>query len=401
MASVRGGGELHYNPYDGELNADPYPLFRLLRDEAPLSYNAEHDFFALSRYADCHAALHDHHTFSSSRGNILELIKADMPVPPGMFLMQDPPTHDTYRRALGRMFTPRKMRELESTTREFCARSLDPLVGTGGFDFIAHLGADMPMRVICSLLGIPDEMQEAVRDHADGHVRTEEGGTMQSASSGYDTGELFTEYVDWRERNPSDDVVTEMLNAEFVDVEGHVRRLTRDELLVCILQVAAAGSETTTRLIGWAGKVLAEHPEQRRQLVADRSLLGNAVEELMRFEPPAPHIGRFVQRDVEYYGRTVPAGSVMMLIVGAANRDDRQFPPDGDVFNINRKAASHLGFGIGVHYCLGASLARMEGRIAIDEVLNRFPEWEIDAPRARMVTTSTVRGWDAMPALVR
>ena len=258
----------------------------------------------------------------------------------------------------------------------------------------------MPMRVICSLLGIPDEMQEAVRDHADGHVRTEAGGTMQSASSGYDTGELFTEYVDWRAQNPSDDIVTEMMNAEFIDVDGRVRRLTRDELLVCILQVAAAGSETTTRLIGWAGKVLAEHPEQRRELVADRSLLGNAVEELMRFEPPAPHIGRFVQHDVEYYGRTVPAGSVMMLIVGAANRDGRQFPPDGDVFDIHRKASSHLGFGIGVHYCLGASLARMEGRIALDEVLNRFPEWEIDASRARMVTTSTVRGWDALPALV-
>ena len=120
----------------------------------------------------------------------------------------------------------------------------------------------------------------------------------------------------------------------------------------------------------------------------------------MRFEPPAPHIGRFVQHDVEYYGRTVPAGSVMMLIVGAANRDGRQFPPDGDVFDIHRKASSHLGFGIGVHYCLGASLARMEGRIALDEVLNRFPEWEIDASRARMVTTSTVRGWDALPALV-
>ena len=393
-------GDIHYNPYDVEVNADPYPLFRRLREEAPLSYNAKHDFFALSRYSDCHAALHDHRTFSSARGNILELIKADMPVPPGMFLMQDPPTHDTYRKAMSRMFTPRKMRELESITREFCARSLDPLEGTGGVDFIADLGADMPMRVICSLLGIPDEMQEAVRDHADGHVRTEAGGTMQSASSGYDTGELFTEYVDWREQNPSDDIVTEMMNAEFIDVDGRVRRLTRDELLVCILQVAAAGSETTTRLIGWAGKVLAEHPEQRRELVADRSLLGNAVEELMRFEPPAPHIGRFVQHDVEYYGRTVPAGSVMMLIVGAANRDGRQFPPDGDVFDIHRKASSHLGFGIGVHYCLGASLARMEGRIALDEVLNRFPEWEIDASRARMVTTSTVRGWDALPALV-
>jgi len=169
---------------------------------------------------------------------------------------------------------------------------------------------------------------------------------------------------------------------------------------VCIVQVAFAGSETTTRLIGWAGKVLSEHPDQRRELAADRSLIPNAVEELMRFEAPAPHIARYVVNDMEYYGQTVPAGSNMLLIAGAANRDHRQFPPDGDVFDIHRKASAHLGFGIGVHYCIGASLARMEGRVAIDEILNRFPEWHIDMTRARMVTTSTVRGWEALPALV-
>jgi cytochrome P450 len=223
---------------------------------------------------------------------------------------------------------------------------------------------------------------------------------MQSASSGYETGQLFADYVDWRAKNPSDDIVTEMINVDFTDVDGQVRKLTREELLVCIVQVAFAGSETTTRLIGWAGKVLAEHPDQRRELLADRSLIANAVEELMRFEPPAPHIARYVTRDVEYYGRTVPAGSNLLLIVGAANRDHRQFPPDGDVFDIHRKASAHLGFGIGVHYCIGASMARMEGRVAIDEILNRFPEWEIDKAQARMVTTSTVRGWETLPAIV-
>lgn len=392
--------EIFYDPYDVELNEDPYPLFRRLREEAPLSFNEQHDFYALSRYADAQHALHDHQNLSSARGNILELIKANMPVPPGMFLMQDPPTHDIYRKVLSRMFTPRKMREIEDTARDFCARSLDPLVGAGGFDFVTNLGAEMPMRVICALLGIPDDMQEAVRELSDSHVNTEAGGTMKSASSGYETGELFAEYVDWRAKNPSTDIVTEMLATEIVDVNGDVRLLTREEALVCIVQVAFAGAETTTRLIGWAGKVLAEHPEQRQELVADRSLIPNTVEELMRFESPAPHIARYVAKDVEYCGQTIPAGNNLLLIVGAANRDHREFPPDGDVFDIHRKAVAHLGFGVGVHYCLGASMARMEGRVAIDEILNRFPEWDIDMTRARMVTTSTVRGWDTLPAIV-
>ena len=235
--------EIFYDPYDVELNKDPYPMFRRLREEAPLSYNEQHDFFALSRYADVHAALHDHQSLSSARGNILELIKADLPVPPGMFVMEDPPSHDVYRKVLSRMFTPRKMREIEEVARRFCAYSLDPLVGTGSFDFIADLGAEMPMRVICSLLGIPDEMQQAVRELSDSHVSTEAGGTMQSATSGYETGELFAEYVDWRANNPSTDIVTEMMGIEFTDVDGQVRKLTRDEILVCIVQVAFAGSE--------------------------------------------------------------------------------------------------------------------------------------------------------------
>ncbi|OBJ08071.1 cytochrome P450 [Mycobacterium sp. 1465703.0] len=397
---VKTASELFYDPYDVELNADPYPLFQRLREEAPLSYNQQHNFYALSRFDDVHAALNDHETFSSARGNILELIKAGWPIPPGVFLMEDPPLHDVYRKTLSRLFTPRKMREVEATARQFCAESLDPFVGTGGFDFIANLGAEMPVRVVCRLLGIPDEMRQEVLDFAEDHVNTEAGGEMKAASSGLETGQLFAEYLDWRAKHPSDDVVTELLGVEFTDLDGTIRGLSREELLVCISLVAAGGAETTTRLIGWAGKVLAEHPEQRRELVADRGLIVGAIEELLRFEPPAPHIARTVTRDVQYYGQRVPAGSIMMLLAGAANRDHRQFPPDGDVFNIHRKAGAHVGFGVGVHYCLGASLARMEGRVALDEVLNRFPEWDIDMSRAHMTTTSTVRGWATLPAVL-
>ena len=190
--------------------------------------------------------------------------------------------------------------------------------------------------------------------------------------------------------------MTEMLQAEFEDEHGVVRRLTRDEILIYVTVIAGAGNETTTRLIGWAGKVLAEHPDQRRELVSDRSLVPNAIEELLRYEPPAPHVGRYVARDVELYDRTVPEGNVMLFLVGAANRDDRRYP-DADRFDIHRTIGQHLTFGYGVHFCLGAALARLEGGVALDEVLQRFPEWDVDWDRAKLAPTSTVRGWETLP----
>ena len=392
--------DVYYDPYDMGLNADPYPAFRRLREEAPLYYNEPHDFYALSRFADVDQALVDYQTFSSARGVILELIKANIDIPPGMVLFEDPPVHDIHRKLLARMFTPRKISDLEPKIREFCAQSLDPLVGTGRFDFVADLGAQMPMRVIGMLLGIPEPDQEAVRDRSNAMIRTEAGQPISMASEGIDSGEAFAQYIDWRAEHPSDDIMTELLNVQFEDETGTTRRLTRNELLLYVSVVAGAGNETTTRLIGWAGKVLAEHPDQRRQLVENPSLIQQALEELLRYEPPAPHAARYVTRDVKYYGQTVPEGSAMMMLIGAANRDHRQFPPDGDVFDMYRKARQHLTFGVGTHYCLGSALARLEGRIALEEVLKRFPEWDVDLADAKLSPTSTVRGWDNMPAVI-
>lgn len=391
---------IHYDPYDVELNADPYPMYRRLREESPLYYNSQHDFYVLSRFADVNKGLVDYQTFSSSRGAILELIKANTPIPPGLLLFEDPPIHDIHRKLLARMFTPRKINELEPKIRDFCARSLDPLIGTGQLDFVADLGAQMPMRVIGMLVGIPEADQESIRDHSNDMMRTEAGKPMSIASEGFDDGSIFAEYIDWRAKHPSDDIMTELLNVEFEDEHGTTRRLTRDELLMYVNVVAGAGNETTTRLIGWAGKVLAEHPDQRRELVANPGLIPAAIEELLRFEPPAPHVARYVTRDVDYYGQTVPQGSVMMMLVGAANRDHRQFPPDGDVFDIHREARQHLTFSVGTHYCLGSALARLEGQVALQEILKRFPEWEVDMANASLSPTSTVRGWDCMPATI-
>ncbi|CAJ1508957.1 cytochrome P450 [[Mycobacterium] holstebronense] len=392
--------EARYDPYDVDLNSDPYPMFRRLREEAPLYYNTEHDFYALSRFDDVNKALVDHQTFSSARGAILELIKANTPIPPGLILFEDPPIHDIHRKLLARMFTPRKIAELESKIREYCARCLDPLIGTGRLDFVADLGAQMPMRVIGMLVGIPEADQEVIRDRSNDNMRTEAGKPMTVASEGFDDGSIFADYLDWRVEHPSDDIMTELLNVEFTDESGTTRRLTRDELLMYVMLVAGAGNETTTRLIGWTGKVLAEHPDQRRELVANPALVPQAIEELLRYEPPAPHVARYVTRDVEYYGQTVPEGSVMMMLIGAANRDHRRFAPDGDVFDIHRESRQHLTFSVGAHYCLGAALARLEGRIALEEILKRFPDWEVDLSKAALSPTSTVRGWESMPASV-
>jgi cytochrome P450 len=211
--------------------------------------------------------------------------------------------------------------------------------------------------------------------------------------------EMFTEYIEWRAKHPSDDLMTSLLTAEFEDENGETRRLTREEVLTYVTVVAGAGNETTTRLIGWAGRVLADFPEERHMLVEDPSLIPNAIEELLRFEPPAPHAARYVTEDVEYYGRTVPEGSAMLLLMGSANRDERKFE-NPDQFDVNRKVRGHIAFGFGLHYCLGAALARLEGRIALEEVLKRFPEWTVDMSRAELSPTSTVRGWETLPVSI-
>ncbi len=398
MTTTTGSADsvLKYDPYDVAINADPYPTFRRLREEAPLYYNDEYDFYALSRFDDVERALVDRETYISGRGGILELIKANIEMPSGILIFEDPPTHTLHRGLLSRVFTPKKVLALEPQIRRFCSDSLDPLIGSDGFDFIADLGAQMPMRVISMLLGIPEQDQAAIRDRVDASLRTEAGRPMDSSADDIMSGAIFADYIDWRAENPSDDLMTELLNAEFIDESGVTRTLKREEILTYVNVLAGAGNETTTRLIGWTAKLLAEHPDQRAALVADSSLIPNAIEEILRYETPAPHVARYVNHDIEVYGKTVAEGNVMMLLNGSANRDSRRFEA-GDTFNIRRSIRHHLTFGYGIHFCLGAALARMEGRIALEEVLRRFPEWNVDFSRAKLSMTSTVRGWATLP----
>ncbi|MGH8995029.1 MAG: cytochrome P450 [Acidimicrobiales bacterium] len=392
--------EPYYDPYDFEIDADPYPVWKRLRDVAPLYYNEKYDFFAVSRYDDVERCLVDWQTYSSARGSVLEIIKAKAEMPPGLFIFEDPPDHDLHRGLLSRVFTPRRLAAIEPQVRAFAARSLDRLEGARGFDFIADLGTELPMRTIGMLLGVPEDDQQALRDRMDEGLRLQDGVMPDPMDQSFERlNSDYAEYIDWRMEHPSDDLMTELLTAEFNDREGVVRTLTRDEVLGYIGLLAGAGNETTTRLIGWAAVLLAEHPDQRQDLVDAPALIPNAMEECLRYEPPSPIQSRYVTHDVELHGRTVPSGSAMVVINGSANRDERQFE-DPDRFDVRRKMQRHLSFGYGLHFCLGAHLARLEARVALEEVLKRFPEWEIDTPNAVQARTSTVRGWEKLPVLV-
>jgi cytochrome P450 len=395
--TIASDSDIYYDPFSVEIDKDPHPLWKRMRDEAPLYRNEKYTFWALTRYDDVEKGLVDWDNFRSGKGSTLEMILAGMEMPPGSILMEDPPAHDVHRSLMSRVFTPKAMLAIEPKVREFCRRTLDPLVAEGRFDFIADLGAIMPMLTIGMLLGIPEEDQVAIRDQIDAGLRIEgDGEGLPDAGVIFQGIEVFSDYIDHRTKHPTDDLMTKLITTEFEDEHGVTRTLTRDETIMYIMLLAGAGNETTTRLIGWTGKLLAEHADQRRELAADRSLVPGAIEEILRYEAPSPVQARTVQRDVEYHGQTVRAGEIMVLVNGSGNRDERHFA-DGDRFDIHRNIDHHLSFGYGLHFCLGAALARLEGRVALDEVLQRWTDWDVDWDNAKQAHTPNVRGWERLP----
>jgi cytochrome P450 len=398
MSVVQEGTDLYWDPYEIDLNMDPYALLRRIRDEAPLYYNERYDFYALTRAADVERAFVDYKRLINGKSDVLELIQSGIDWPKGFFIFEDPPQHTKHRGVLSRVFTPKRMLELEPEVRAFCAQCLDPLVGSNGFDFVEDFGGLVAARVIGMMLGIPESDQMAIRAHVEDNIRhspRDEG----EIDMGNFAGDLYTEYVDWRVDHPSDDLMTGLLNVEFEDEEGTVRNLTREEVLTSVTLLSGAGNETTAKLIGWTGKLLSDHPDERRRLVDDPSLIPDAIEEILRFEPPGMQNARYAMEDVEFEGGVVPADSVVVCSMAAANRDDRRFP-DPDRFDIGRKPKGHLTFAFGIHFCLGAALARLQGRVALEEVLKRFPEWTVDDAKAELVPSPTTRGFKTLPVAI-
>ena len=393
--------ELYYDPYDPDIDDNPYPVWKRMREEAPLYYNEKFNFYALSRYDDVARELPNWQTYRSGRGTTADILFNNIEVPPGILLFEDPPLHDLHRRLLSRVFTPRRMLAVESLVREFCTSELDPLIGADGFDFIADLGAVLPMRTIGYLLGIPEEHQAKIRDRNGAFIDVANGREPGEVSQKIfeETIVMFAEFIEYRADHPSDDLMTELLAAEVDEPDGTRRPLSRTEVLSYTAMIAGAGNETTTRLIGFMAQLLADHPDQRRELVADTSLIPGAIEESLRYEPPSPVQARYVAQDAEHYGRKVPEGSFMLLLNASANRDDTQFR-DPDRFDIHRRG-SHLSFGQGLHFCLGSALARLEARVAFEEVLKRWPDWEVDYANAERAHTASVRGWARLPVVTR
>lgn len=391
--------DLYYDPFDFDIDDDPYPVWKRMRAEAPLYYNEKHGFYALSRYEDVARGLPDWETYRSGRGTTADILFSGIEIPPGILLFEDPPLHDLHRRLLSRVFTPRRMLAVEDLVRDYCSHALEPLLDSDGFDFVTDLGAMMPMRTIGFLLGIPEEGQQRIRDLNVERITLADGVVDVSAKVFEESIGVFAEYIEWRAKHPSDDLMTDLLNAEVEEPDGTRRRLERNEVLAYTAMIAGAGNETTARLIGFMGQLLAEHPDQRRELVEDPSLIPLAVEETLRFEPPSPVQARYVARDVEVRGETVAEGSYMLLLNGSANRDELKFT-DPDRYDIHR-TGGHLSFGQGLHFCLGSALARLEARVAFEEVLKRWTDWDVDYDDAMRAHTSSVRGWARLPVRTR
>jgi len=388
---------IYWDPFDPELRIDPYPLWRRLRDEAPLWYNERLDFWTLSRFDDIVMAHRDWATFSSAYGSTVEMI-TPTPMQSGMILVNDPPKHTLLRTLVSRAFTARRVSSLEDEIRAYCSTLLDQLVEQDSFDYVADFGALLPPWVISQLLGISQSDREWLRPLVDDIFHVEDGVGMTNETS---LRALITvrEYLgtafEDRRRKPTDDMLTALTVAE-IDDDGTPRRLTDDELADFGLLLFVAGSETVARLVGWAGSILDDNPDQRRILVDDPTRIPNAIEELLRFEPPSPVQARRTMSEVTLHGQTIPAGATVALITGSAVRDERAYD-DPDVFDVSRSIDLHVAFGYGIHFCLGAALARMEGRIALQETFTRFTEWSVDRENAELLHTSTVRGYAKLP----
>jgi cytochrome P450 len=393
--------EIYWDPFDIEIDTDPYDIWRRLRDDHPVYRNDRFDFWALSRYDDVEAAHRDPRTFSSAHSTVLELMGPN-PIGSGQMIFLDPPDHTRLRSLVSRAFTPRRIGALEERVRELCRDFLDAAGASGRFDYVQDFGARLPAMVIASLLGVPLEDQNRVRGLIDQVFHIEPGVGMINDVSFAAMLELHTylsAQLEARITAPRDDMLTDLVEAEIVDDEGTTRRLTLEEGAVFANLLISAGTETVARLLGWAAVVLDENPDQRAELAADPSLIPNAVEELLRYEAPSPVQGRWTTAEVTVAGTTIPVDSKVLLLTGSAGRDERKYP-DADRFDIHRSFDSHVAFGYGIHFCLGAALARMEGRIALEETLSRFPEWKVDLDNANRLHTSTVRGWINVPIAV-
>jgi cytochrome P450 len=389
---------LVFNPSAYEVHDDPFPFYRRMQDEAPLYHNPEVGFWALTRFDDVLAGLADWASYSSAKGSLIEQIQSGSP-PPDMMIFNDPPRHEQLRRLIGRAFTPRRVAELEDQIRSMCIGWLEPLVEAGGGELVADLAGRLPSAVISTLLGIPVVDHPRLKSLSDRLLHREDGSLAMpedGIAAGAELAGIFAELVASRREHPSDDLISALVHIEMIGSDGEPERLTDEEIIYFCLLLGVAGNETTAKMIATGAVVLDAFPDERARLAADPSLWPNAVEELLRFDPPSHYQGRVTTRTVSLYGEDLPEGSIVLMINGAANRDPRMFA-DPDQFVASRPIERQLAFGHGIHFCLGAPLARQETRIALEEMLKRFPEYEVDRDGVQRFHSTNVRGLSRVP----
>lgn len=391
--------DLRWDPFDRGLHREPYGIWKRLRDEAPVYRNEQYDFYALSRFADVVEASLDTETFSSGHGITLDAIGPDPYPSPRPMIMMDPPDHTALRKMVNRTFFRTQVATLEERVRKLCRAYLDKFVGAPGFDYVRDFSMKFPVMVISSLLGFPEEDHDNLREWSDAQLHREEG-TTQLGDQGQDANAkllgYYAEQIKQRRVTVADDIVGNLMTTDLVQSGKQTRRLDDTELLMFVAMINVAGNETVARLLGWAALTLARNPDQRAKLVADPQLIGGAIEELLRYDAPSPVQGRYTTREVTYHDTVIPAGSRVALLNGSAGRDERQYE-NPDTFDVERKGIRHVSFGHGSHFCLGAALARLETRIALEETLARFPTWDVEQNTVRFVHTNSVRGPASVP----
>lgn len=387
--------QLTYSPFDPGVIADPYPVYRELRDHAPVYWSPEADSWVLSRYDDVLAALIDPATYSSASGIFPTPPEVDMTqlfLP--MLIMTDPPRHTQLRLLVSKAFTPRRIAGLETRIQTLVDDLLDQVPGTGAWDFVARFAGPLPAIVIADMLGVPREDRDRFRTWSTALIqsnptRGEFGPGLDAAAALY---EYFSAFLTERRAHPQDDLMTALVHAE---VDGE--HLSEEELLGFCLLLLVAGHETTTNLLSNSAALLAQHPESRQKLAAKPDLVPAAVEELLRYDSPVQGLARTLTRQVDLHGQRMKTGDTVLLLFGSANRDDHAFP-NADTFDINRRPERQVAFGRGIHFCLGAALARMETRVALGSLLNsRTFNWDPDLPGAVRLHSGPIRGFASLP----
>lgn len=388
--------EPSYNPYAFAVHDDPYVTYRRLRDEAPAYWNPELGFWALSRFEDVYDAFRDHETFSSAGGVALESRRPIGTGPGGqrMMIEMDPPEHTAFRRLVSRSFTGQRVARMEQQIRDTVDGYLDAVVEAGRCDLVADVTGPFPMDVISAVLGIPPADRPTLRHHADKLLIREDGSMDMPDEAITGMFELVAYFADdLRRRRPGD----EGLLSDLLGLEVDGRSLTREELIGFAVLFVIAGHETTTKLVANAVELLSRHPHQRDELVADPGLVAGAVEEVLRFHSSTQYMHRTATRRVERHGKVISAGDSVLLLIGAANHDEREFGPTAEVFDIHRRPERHLAFGYGAHFCMGAALARLEGRVALEQIHRRIPDYEVDHDAKVRFHSSNVTGWTSLP----